>query len=284
MRKKFLEKTTMKLIAIFFGISFSIIANTNYYPHNFKQMLRDSEASPQSLRRAIHQVISLKHIVSNRGEEDTLAEKCSGTKTSCYGHTDLGYTLARTYLFGMLHIRQDNQGYYINDKYCHIAFDENVGVAPKTIPNHQKINCEHTWPQSKFNKGMPKSIQKSDLHHLFPTDSIANGTRGNFRFGEAPKSSPLRNCPESRIGRIKGKVYFEPPKDHKGNVARALFYFAVRYNMPISDTEEAFLRKWHNEDPVDQEELQRNSMIHNVQGNRNPFVDYPTLVSQITNF
>jgi endonuclease I len=67
-------------------------------------------------------------------------------------------------------------------------------------------------------------------------------------------------------------------------VARAIFYFAARYKMKVGGAEEATLRKWNHEDPVDAEEAARNDMIEDVQGNRNPFVDYPELIDQVKVF
>ena len=37
--------------------------------------------------------------------------------------------------------------------------------------------------------------------------------------------------------------HFEPPAEHKGNVARAIFYFSVRYKMKVTPTQEAFLKR-----------------------------------------
>ena len=41
------------------------------------------------------------------------------------------------------------------------------------------------------------------------------------------------------------------------------------------------LKTWHNEDPVDDFELQRNNRIYEYQGNRNPYIDYPDLVNKL---
>jgi hypothetical protein len=38
---------------------------------------------------------------------------------------------------------------------------------------------------------------------------------------------------------------------------------------------------WHWADPVDSFELNRNDVIHTMQGNRNPFIDHPELVHYI---
>jgi deoxyribonuclease-1 len=189
------------------------------------------------------------------------------------------YREAREYLMQEIHLDKDRGGYYIEDVYCHKTIRSKVG--PNRMPNHTVINVEHTWPQSRFNRNFPKHIQKSDLHHLYPTDSRANGTRGNSRFTEVSSGSPAtHDCDDSYVGR-RG---FEPPEDHKGNVARALFYFSIRYDIEISAEEEAILRKWNNIDPPDAAEKRRNDIIAKIQGNRNPFIDDAEYADIITNF
>ena len=81
-----------------------------------------------------------------------------------------------------------------------------------------------------------------------------------------------------------GDNFFEPPKEHKGNVARALFYFSVKYKIAINDKEEEFLKRWDDLDPIDDEERARNDEIANIQMSRNPFIDFPNLADQISNF
>ena len=54
--------------------------------------------------------------------------------------------------------------------------------------------------------------------------------------------------------------------------------------MKVSPTQEAFLKEWHRNDPVDADEIRRNNIIHEVQGNRNPFIDMPNLVDSISDF
>lgn len=198
----------------------------------------------------------------------------------------LGYREARKHLFGELFLQKKQGHYFIKDAYCQKNYGENVGVGPGKIPNASAINCEHTWPQSRFNSHEDRFTQKGDLHHLFPVDSRANSTRSNIDFGDVNAGEQVNGCPLSQRGDDinAGNSSFEPPKEHKGNVARALFYFSVRYRISIDDTEEAYLKEWNRLDPVDKAEKSRHEQIYQIQGNRNPFIDDPTLADQIDNF
>ena len=144
------------------------------------------------------------------------------------------------------------------------------------MPSSNSWNIEHTWPQSMGAVGPAKS----DLHHLFPTDSKANSYRSSLPFGVCNDQYVKFDVGGSRCD---GSV-FEVRKQHRGNVARAMFYFAVRYNKSIDAKEEAVLRQWHKDDPVDACERARNDAVEAIQRNRNPFIDHPEYVDQITNF
>ena len=196
------------------------------------------------------------------------------------------------------------------------------------------LNTEHVWPQSYFGGNSP---MVSDLHHLRNVSNTVNSKRGNVHFGNvmktdcnpscydncnydndcqenntccyfcdwdgvlydsgtqtlAKKGKPSTNCNDHPV--------FEPMDDIKGDVARALFYFAVRYKDKdinqsqsymtgpapynhIPSYEENVLRQWHVQDPVSQAELNRNNKIEAIQHNRNPFIDRPDLVHRISDF
>jgi endonuclease I len=189
----------------------------------------------------------------------------------------------------MVQDKNDNNGNYISDIYCHKRFGASAGVGPNVIPDGTKINCEHTWPQSKFTKSYPNEMQKSDLHHLYPADSKANSIRGNDDFADVSNDSGKLTNISCNISKFGSSVTsstdgFEPPLTHKGNVARALFYFSVRYKISIPKNEEDVLRRWDELDPVDQEEYDRNEAIEQVQDNRNPFIDFPGLANDINKF
>lgn len=235
-------------------------------------------ANGDALKSYLFEVLNSTHQVNKKGN-DTLG--CDSAKSGkCYNQKSLGYKGARKVLFGKLHLEKDSDGYFIKDVYCRKEFRRrHTRMGPGQIPNSNILNCEHTWPQSKFNRKFSKGLQKADLHHLFPTDSQANSIRGNHNFGDGG-STVDSDCTASYTSGSR----FEVPSEHKGNVARAMFYFATRYQMKLDRNHEATLREWHILDPVDAKEMERNDMVFIVQENRNPFVDMPELVDMISDF
>lgn len=145
------------------------------------------------------------------------------------------------------------------------------------------INAEHIWPQSFFNSALP---MVADLHHLAPTFSVPNGRRGSLKFAEV-------NGPQysTSAGSLMGKDAFEPTDASKGNVARALLYFMVRYHdksirqgmnyASFWTNTVPLLLQWNTQDPPDAAERRRNDLVEEFQGNRNPFIDYPELAEKI---
>ncbi len=218
-------------------------------------------------------------------------------------HQALGYDQARSFLFGDFYLEQENSGeYFLHDVYCQknymsSEFPGKKNLGPGKIPDNSILNCEHTWPKSRFGGGKdPKraaeySSKLSDLHHLFPSDSVINAIRGNSQFSDVDVEDRQLPCDGQKFGHLitengkqSSEEYYEPPTVHKGNVARALFYFAVRYKMTISSSEEKSLRQWHKQDPVDAQEMERNQRIFELQQNRNPFIDHPEFADLIEDF
>lgn len=280
----------LKSLSLSFLVLFSsiVLADSSYYPKEIQDQIKNKTIRNDELKAALNTVLTSSHKKDNNGSADTLG--CDETAPNCYAHINLGYDGARRVMFGKIYLKQDPKGYFVEDVYCQKKFYSSDKVGPNAIPNHDKINCEHTWPQSKFSGKYPKEIQKADLHHLYPTDSTANSIRGNFNFSDiASDNGKLADddCTSSKSGSSVasgGDDYFEPPTIHKGNVARSLFYFSVRYSITIPKAEEAVLRKWNELDPIDQDEINKNEIIYSVQKNRNPFIDYPELINAINKF
>ncbi|HMN68564.1 MAG TPA: endonuclease [Bdellovibrionales bacterium] len=234
------------------------------YPSAFYQHVEDG-AREQALRQELHAIMAS-------------------------GHVNLGYTGARRLLFGELHLLRTGQGYAIRDVYCRkLATQRDFKSrppAPGQIPDPAVLNAEHTWPQSKFSTRFPRDIQKADLHILYPVLSRANSSRGNLEFGDvaAPLTHPCKASRRGYTARGGGTRHFEVPDEQKGDTSRAIFYFAVRYQMPVSELQEDSLKAWHRLDPVDDFERVRNEAIYAKQKVRNPFIDYPELVELIGDF
>lgn len=289
-------KLTLLLKSVIF-VSLSLILQTSwatqvsrsipYYGQEFYTHL-ENDIADQPLRAALKTVLQNYH-VEVPGELDQIAEKCEEGQR-CYAHHNIGYLAARVFLMGNYYLIQNGDEYAIRDVYCaEEKKRRDFGrkpPGPNSIPDNRVINIEHTWPQSRFTRKFREDVQKSDLHHLFPTDSKLNAVRGNHAFGEVTTDLLELDCPASRfgIGSRGTEEVFEPPQAHKGNVARALFYFAVRYDLSIGADEEETLRVWNKEDPVDEDEIRRNEEIFKIQRNRNPFVDFPDLADKISDF
>lgn len=156
-------------------------------------------------------------------------------------------------------------------------------------------NREHVWAKSHGDFGTAMG-PGTDLHHLRPTDVSVNSTRGNLDFdnGGTEHSEALGNYFDSDS--------WEPRDEVKGDVARMLFYMAVRYEGDVSDEPDlelnntvnngtapyhgklSVLLQWNAEDPVDDRERRRNDIIYSdYQHNRNPFIDHPEWVNEIWN-
>lgn len=182
-------------------------------------------------------------------------------------HRPLKYEEAKEILFTKLDNHQGQICSIYDMKDCMITY---------TIPSAKVMNVEHSWPQSKGAVG----DAKSDLHHLYISDSNLNSIRSSLPYCEVVNVAWQKYDVKRGYSRF-GEHCFEPPVAMRGNIARGFFYFAVRYGDTIDKNQEYFLRKWHKEDPADQEEIERNNQIEKFQGNRNPFVDQANLVDKI---
>ncbi len=286
--------STLQRLAVLLVLSFSafsqaaVLPNPKaYYPADFyshvDQGLRDS-----ALKSELFNILSEGHITG--GSHDQLKANCDASDATCAQHFSLGYTRAREIMFGEIHLQKAASGYQILEVYCQQVLTAKDfpkhPPGPNQIPDASVINAEHTWPQSFFSKSFDTDLQKSDLNILYPVNSKANSSRNNLHFANVT-AVITQPCAASKRGLSSDgtkEEFFEPPAVHKGNVARAIFYFSVRYKMPIGAEEEAALREWHRQDPPDDFERQRNDIVYNRQKDRNPFIDHPELVDLISDF
>lgn len=275
------------LVLSFHAAAARLADRYTYYPENFYQKV--DTGTTADLKRDLYEILSSAHLPV-AGGHDRLKADCSSHETACFKHLSLGYRQARTILFGELHLEKHGTTYAIRDVYCqHLSGPNDYKKdppGPGQIPDPSVLNAEHTWPQSRFNGRLDRDLQKSDLHILYPALASANTSRSNHEFNDvgAQLDSPCPNQSQRGFSARGNRIYFEPPSEHKGNVARAIFYFSTRYLLKVSTEEEASLRTWHRADPPDAFEVRRNESIFSKQKVRNPFVDHPELVDLISDF
>ena len=160
-------------------------------------------------------------------------------------------------------------------------------------------NREHLWCDSYGLDGVEPAY--SDLHNLRAEDANVNSSRGNKFYDNSDTNSPGYQMPAHAEAPLASTDTdsWEPPAFVKGDIARALFYMAVRYTGDVSNepglhltdaTDQiasttnlmgrlSTLLRWNQADPVDAAELLRNDLIFSYQTNRNPFVDHPEFVA-----
>ena len=135
----------------------------------------------------------------------------------------------------------------------------------------------------------------SDLHNLRVACRGVNLYHSDKYYSTIPSSESI--FPNVTHDDVTGMHTYQG--DHRGDVARILFYMYVTYDELIltdntnqmEDDKNAnykysmgilsSLIEWNNLDPVDDFEKQRNDRIYQYQHNRNPFIDYPSLVESL---
>lgn len=195
--------------------------------------------------------------------------------------------------------RPDGKVWDMYSNYSNFTFvtDQDTGKKGK---EGDYYNREHSMPKSWFGKDNENTLMYTDLMHIVPTDKEVNNFRGNNVFGETdnPTKSSINGF--SLLGPSSLKDYegivFEPNDEYKGDFARIYFYMVTCYendehnvstwesDMLANNLYPAFtswaldmLLRWADEDPVSQKEIDRNNAVYKIQGNRNPYVDYPGL-------
>ena len=193
-------------------------------------------------------------------------------------YNSMGYNSGRDTMFMIIDNQKlIGQGASQNTLECVYTGRLAVGYIDRTdCQNNDQFNTEHTWPQSLFSSAEP---MKSDLHHLFPTDDVANNTRANYPFGMVTNASWTNGG--SKFDN--NTNIFEPRNQHKGETARAMMYFVLRYQnySNFMDSQEAVLKTWNKTFLPTSVEIKRNNDIKLYQQNLNPFVDYPQFADRI---
>jgi len=196
--------------------------------------------------------------------------------------------------------------------YC--AFDTVAGFCGN---NSSSVYCgcynkEHVIPTSWYNASgnTPiNEISRTDMHYVWPADTKMNIAKSNLPLGYV-QSATQSSLNGTKIGSSNSTLnysynkstVFEPIDSFKGDFARAYLYFAVRYQDSLSAwnrnniAQDVFTSgtypgleswilqlcmQWHKMDPPSTFERLRNDSVFAIQGNRNPFIDFPHWAEKI---
>jgi len=204
-------------------------------------------------------------------------------------NTSTDYDESREQMYSVI----DNINDTVTGIYSGLAVSHTYGTT--TTP--AGIDCEHSYPQSwleEYETAEDYAIARADIHHLFPTKSEANSSRGNRPFDYVNSVTSSWSEATGYVSytgeNVAGDDVFEVTDQHKGNTARAMLYMNTRWGLPLSDDGSTtgltidmlpILLQWSADDPVDDAERARNQAIYDYQGNRNPYVDYPNWITEI---
>ena len=162
------------------------------------------------------------------------------------------------------------------------------------------FDIEHMLPKSWWGGTVNEAY--CDLFHLVPGDASANRSKSNHAPGIPADSSFYNGSFVTGRDTLHHLTrVFCPADEYKGDFARAYFYIATCYGDSLTwvETGEAgeamtnsgwqefqpwlrdLLLAWHRMDPVSEKEKARAIEVNKIQGNRNPFIDYPDLAEYI---
>ena len=226
------------------------------------------------------------------------------------GHVKIPYTAATTDTWNVLELADEDP----NDPGRIIDVYKNTSYI-KYGAGNSEYDREHTWPKSfGFPDDGSSVLPYSDCHMLFLCNSSYNSSRSNNVYDTCTvitQSYPTANY-NGEVGvnyrqNVLPEGRWETWSGRRGDVARALLYFDVRYegdgtepdliltddiNLIVasntgSNISVAYmgilttLLQWHADDPVSDRERLRNDVVYTYQHNRNPFIDHPEWVLPI---
>ena len=157
------------------------------------------------------------------------------------------------------------------------------------------MNIEHSFPKSWW--GGTSNNAYNDLYNLMPCEKDINMSKSNYGMGVVTTVKTDNGCTKVGTGRS-GISLWEPADKWKGEFARGYMYMATAYqnftweSQALNSLQQGAyptLQKWASDlyiewaegDPVDQMEIDRNQAVAGIQGNRNPFVDFPNLMHYV---
>jgi endonuclease I len=210
------------------------------------------------------------------------------------GHTEYTYTSSSTDVWDIL--KKTDRDPENPDNVILLYSGRSVNAAQE-YNSGSGWSREHVWAKSRGDFGNSNG-PGTDAHHLRPCDISVNSTRNNRNFDDCVSCIDVIDNGFNTGSKRDANFYtFEPRDEVKGDVARMIFYMAVRYegegseldleltNTLLTNTDQSPLHsrfstllEWSKTDVVSDWERNRNNIIDSLfQHNRNPFIDHPEL-------
>lgn len=191
--------------------------------------------------------------------------------------------------------RPDGTGYMNRFSEAEISYGFNGG-APGNL-ELVYVASPQWWEASDSYTGVSQ-----DIYNHLPGPAGVNARKGSFVPGEVdgePEPGLFWSVGRGSVGATRVNLW-EPPQELKGDVARIMMYVAAVYpsyllryetaagavwaDEPSAGFTSAYaaqLMVWHRADPPSDYERLRNRTFSSLQGNVNPFVEYPDLAEYL---
>lgn len=231
------------------------------------------------------------------GLQDSLLKSAVGEIAQCGIRYRYGAGTAKSWA-GFYYTDRDTTTNMVVDMYSNNIRYFNPAQPKASVSG---FDIEHRLPKSWWGGDVNRAY--CDLYHLVPGDYSANRSKSNHAPG-IPTDTTFWNgsfATGSNPAYPVSKV-FCPDDEYKGDFARTYFYIAAAYGDELRwddksaepaacVTNQSYLEfkpwlisillDWHRMDPVSEAEVERARRVQMIQGNRNPFIDYPDLVEYI---
>lgn len=187
---------------------------------------------------------------------------------------------------------RDERGYFI-DRY---SAEKEWVMSTSQGAAGAGMNIEHSFPKSWWGGATVQAYK--DLYNLMPCESRINSTKSNYPMGIVVSGDKGNGWTKVGEG-TDGKKYWEPADPWKGDFARGYMYMATAYQDYnwVGDQALQILQQgayptlkewayklyiqWAKADKPDAVEIKRNNDVAKIQGNRNPYVDFPNLMEYV---
>lgn len=184
----------------------------------------------------------------------------------------------------------------LSDNQCIDRYSNDIRYFTSTTSAPSGMNIEHSFPKSWW--GGSSNQAYKDLYNLMPSEQKINSSKSNYPMGTVTNVKTTNGCTKVGSG-TNGYQLWEPADKWKGDFARGYMYMATAYQHfswqgtqalqilkhgdypTLQEWAYTLYIKWAKADAVDELEAKRNNAVSQIQGNRNPYVDFPNLMEYV---